>query len=611
MKIKSLSYKITLPVTVVLLIIIFVIIVIMSALSDKKIERFAQEESDYLVNIVQAKIKYLSQKALLLASTFSQQKNIIGSYYIANDNAGREFLKSSLNEQIDAIRKLSGVDDKLRIHFHKPPAVSFWRIWRKNGEGDGGDSLQAFRNSILKVYHTQKPVMGVELGKGGLVIRGIVPIIDSGRYIGSVENFYSFSTFFKTLDLQNNQNLVALLDKKAAGLAWRLKDNPKIGNYTFVMQAKELDLVGIDESVLPFGAEQKYFVVKDNQAITVFPIMDFEGKPAGVLYFSQDLSEIRQSEKNALYQTLLIIVVGFIVLFIAIFITSQHYIIKPLKRFVKIFDRLVAGNLNVKCEINQEDEIGYLSEKFNVLAAKQKEVVSLIVLAAEKLDESKMNIESLSSVVNNIAGDQSASIEEISASMEQMTSNIQLSTENTNRTRDFSENVTRLIKDSSDQILNAVSSLEVITEKVKVIDSIAFQTNILALNASVEAARAGVHGKGFGVVASEVGKLAERSKTAAHDIDELSADSVKIVAKTKGLLAEIVKDADKSSVLISEIALAGNEQLSGANQVNNAVAQLNSLTQSYVANTENLVSGAKILGEQADRLTEAIAYFKI
>jgi len=150
-----------------------------------------------------------------------------------------------------------------------------------------------------------------------------------------------------------------------------------------------------------------------------------------------------------------------------------------------------------------------------------------------------------------------------------------------------------------------------IASKISIIEEIARQTNLLALNAAIEAARAGEHGKGFAVVASEVRKLAERSQTAAAEINKLSASSVQIAERAGEMLARMVPDIQKNADLVQEITAASNEQSTGAGQINKAIQQLDQVVQQNASASEEMASTATELLSQAEQLQSTIAFFKL
>jgi methyl-accepting chemotaxis protein len=150
-----------------------------------------------------------------------------------------------------------------------------------------------------------------------------------------------------------------------------------------------------------------------------------------------------------------------------------------------------------------------------------------------------------------------------------------------------------------------------IAGKIGIIEEIASQTNLLALNAAIEAARAGEAGKGFAVVASEVRKLAERSATAAGEINGLSKSSVGVAIEAGKRLEELVPDIRKTAELIQEISAASSEQSSGAEQIAKGVSQMDSVVQQNASASEELASTAEELAAQAERLADSISFFRI
>jgi methyl-accepting chemotaxis protein len=209
--------------------------------------------------------------------------------------------------------------------------------------------------------------------------------------------------------------------------------------------------------------------------------------------------------------------------------------------------------------------------------------------------------------------------------MEQLTSTVRQSADNAKQANQLASSASAAAVKGGDVVGQVVATMEdiatsskKIAEIINVIDGIAFQTNILALNAAVEAARAGEQGRGFAVVAGEVRNLAQRSAQAAREIKNMINDSVskvdagsRLVNTAGASMGEIVNQVKRVTDLIAEITSAANEQASGIGQVNEAITQMDQVTQQNAALVEESAAAAASLKDQAGRLAETVSVFKL
>ncbi|MBI9063732.1 MAG: HAMP domain-containing protein [Marinilabiliaceae bacterium] len=303
---------------------------------------------------------------------------------------------------------------------------------------------------------------------------------------------------------------------------------------------------------------------------------------------------------------LLALIVGVV---FAMFLTKV--ITNPLHKGVDFANQIAKGDLSATISIEQNDEIGQLAISLRNMIAKFKEVVEGIVVGADNIAGASRQLSSGAQQISAGVSEQASSTEEVSSSMEEMASNIQQNTENARKTRDISTKAStsmEQVSNASEQSKNAVHD---IFSKINVVVEIAEKTDLLAINAAVEAARAGDQGRGFAVVAAEVRKLAERSQLAANEIVELAGRGLKLTEESTEMLKAIMPDIHETSRLVDEIATASVEQESGVNQVNSALQQLSIVTQQNSSSAEEMASSSEELASQAAELEEITSYFTI
>ncbi|GHE21321.1 PAS domain-containing methyl-accepting chemotaxis protein [Halomonas urumqiensis] len=337
------------------------------------------------------------------------------------------------------------------------------------------------------------------------------------------------------------------------------------------------------------------------------------------------MAEAAEAGQQQMLMAQLAVLAAGLLLLVLLGALTLRAVARPLREAMAFTLQIAAGNLAAQVPTQGRDEVGRLLAALDVMRKSLGSIVTDVHNGIEVVTPAARDISSGNDDLSSRTEQQAASLQQTASSMEEMTTTVQQNTDNARQAGGLATENTQRVRQTGELMHEVVATMNRITESsrkmteiIDVIDSIAFQTNILALNASVEAARAGEQGRGFAVVAGEVRNLAGRSADAAKEIRGLIDGSSReigagaaVVKQAEGAIEEVVEATSRVNDIMGEITAASEEQSGGISQINQAIVEMDQVTQQNAARVQESARAAAELEHQTQLLAIAVAAFRL
>jgi methyl-accepting chemotaxis protein len=605
---------------------------------------------------VQSSIDFAKQMELEKAAFFAKLPVVVKAYELARTGnidepydpkvqQARIFLRKAMKYHIKGFESLENVG-KLKLHFHLSNGRSFLRTWRKkqkkiNGQWkDISDDLSGFRQTLLDVNRSGKPRSGIELGRGGFVIRGIVPIKnESLETLGSLEIYMDFKPLMdKACQKVQTESLFLFMNADLLPITKRLNDPKKYpvfsNKYVFVYgTGNHVGKKHIQLNLIKKGKSQFVFTQSGKYALGYFPITDYKSTQIGVMVYLFD-KYLCDAQIASLHYTIIGMIIFMLIVWgTIVYLIMSKFILSPIEKVLKFSKLFANGDVTARLSIDQNDEMGDMSKSLDDMAENQYKMLSDInnnikILSnastgltdisnlmihktdamAEKSNFMKKEAETMTLSMETVASSSeqaSVNMNTIASTTEEMSQSINALSKNTEQAKKITNEAVAKTEKASASVSGLGDVAAKITEFADSITEISEQTNLLALNATIESARAGEAGKGFSVVANEIKELAKQTAKATLEIKnqlETIYDSTNTSVQE---IKEVLKIIHTINETVTSVAFTIGEQVAATRDISANISEASIGIKDVATNAANTLAAANIFNKESTEISGA------
>jgi methyl-accepting chemotaxis protein len=528
-----------------------------------------------------------------------------------------------------------------QFQFHEPPARSFLRLHKLE---KSGDDLSSFRHTVVESNGARKGIRGLEVGVAGLGIRGIVPIAHDGSHAGTVEFGLSLGKSF--------------IDRVAAAYGVDVAVHVRRGQrFELLASSRAEGELATPETLATITSDailfEKTRLAGTPVAVLGRPLLDYSGKPIGVILVAKDRSAFQAQLTQITTEVSLLALVSALALLGLVWLIASS-VVKPLRKAQQNMEAIAygSGDLTDRLDDSGKDEISALAKAYNAFVGKLEGTINTVVSTTNELAAMVGGFSEVSERTSEGTRRQQQQVVQVATAMTEMSATVHEVAQNTVNTAEAARQVDQQSNSGQEVVRTAMESINRLADAVgtaverirlveqdsqrigsvlDVIRGIAEQTNLLALNAAIEAARAGEQGRGFAVVADEVRTLAQRTQQSTREIQEMieslqggventvgvleqskhqATESVSQSAKAHEALVAINQSIDAITTMSAQIATAAEEQSAVAEDINRSIVDITQVAEATSIDAQRSVRETDHLASAVDQLVGIMGQFR-